>query len=282
MRGDIYVAGTGACRGQEVTVDTAIAEGLYDADEAMRTQLHAAAVASVAAPEMAVVAGRQALTQAARDASAVGVLFHLVDRHAGLDMWNSSTFIQRELGMHCWSAEIRVTCNSLMGLELACTYLAARPEAGAALVTAADTYPSDRIDRWRTTWGMVCVDLDGAVVLDTTRGWARLASVVTKIDPALEAELRGAERFGTGAEYIDLQARLNAFHRTIDGPELVRHKVETLQKVVADALQTAGVSIGQIDHVVVPHLGWAILRREFLQPLALRAEQTTWNPTVAA
>ena len=119
MRGDIYVAGTGACLGQEVTVDTAIAEGLYDADEAMRTQLHAAAVASVAAPEMAVVAGRQALTQAARDASAVGVLFHLVDRHAGLDMWNSSTFIQRELGMHCWSAEIRVTCNSLMGLESA-------------------------------------------------------------------------------------------------------------------------------------------------------------------
>ena len=31
MRGDIYVAGTGACLGQEVTVDTAIAEGLYDA-----------------------------------------------------------------------------------------------------------------------------------------------------------------------------------------------------------------------------------------------------------
>ena len=89
--------------------------------------------------------------------------------------------------------------------------------------------------------------------------------------------MRGAERFGTGAEYIDLQARLNAFHRTINGPELVQHKVETLQKVVADALQTAGVSISQIDHVVVPHLGWAILRREFLQPLALQAEQTTWN-----
>lgn len=282
--GDMYIVGTGASLPPSMPIDAAVSAGLYAPDEAERTQLLAVATANAtqSAPDFAVAAARAAILRAECDPEDIGVLLYAVLLHAGVDLWNAASYIQRALGVRdALIAEIRSACNgALVGVELACSFLRSRPNHPLALVTAADCWPPTVLDRWRATAGFVFGDGGAAVVLSRKPGFARVLSVVTTTDPTLEGLNRGRESFGAVAQrasHIDLRRRAREFGEVMPEEELWRRCDDGLRSAVEAATREAEVSLSEIDHIVFPFVGEQLMQFEYLRPLGLRIEETTWE-----
>lgn len=282
---DIYLAGTGAWFPEEVTVDTAIAEGRYTPEEAERSGQLALTVASSAqrSPDMAVDAARQALDRAGYQSEDVGLLLYAVLMHAGVDAWNSASYVQRQVaGDRCLVAEVRCASNGgLVGLELACSHLRARPDHRAAVVTAADLWPGPLFDRWRSDRGLVFGDGGSAFVVSRERGFARVLSMATTTDPSLEGLHRGDEDFGpfrhSAQNPIDLHRRAEEFLATMPKEELRRRQAAGLRAAVDQAIGEADISLDGVEAAVVPFFGRRLLQRLCLDTLKLGLHRTTWE-----
>lgn len=280
--GNMYVAGTGVCLPPEVGVTAAIRAGLYDQDEADKTGQLAATVAvdRQGGPDLAVAAAREALTMSGYRSEDVGSVFHGLVFHAGLDLWNAASFIQRELGMRrCLPVEVRSGCNAaLAGVQLACAFLAAHAEQPAALVTSAEVWPEPAIDRWRADSSRVFGDAGSALVVSRERGLARLLSIHTGTEPSLEALHRGNEPFSPVPSYpLDLTRRARAFQRTMPREEIIARRDAGMRAAVDQALADADATLDEVELVALPFVGRNQLEREFLGPLGLKLEQTAFD-----
>lgn len=284
---DLYVRATGATFGSEMTVETAIAEGRYDRRLAAESRQLAVRIADAdqGAPDLAAAAGRQALARSGHKPADIGLLLHVVTMHSGLDCWNSASYIQREVGIigsHCRIAEVRNLCDgALAALDLACSYLVTHPEQPAALLTAADCYPDPGIDRWRADSAAVYGDGGSALVLSREPGFARLVSLSNVTDPELEGLERGHESFGpfrhTAGNPVDMRRRASEFLATMSMDEVTWRSVTGSGAAIDQALADAGVTLSDVDHVVLPFASDEWLEREFFKPLALDRARTTWD-----
>ncbi|MFJ7779777.1 ketoacyl-ACP synthase III family protein [Streptomyces yangpuensis] len=284
---DIYLAGTGAWLPTgHVTARQAVADGDYSPEEAERSeQLHLiVAPPDASTPGMAAAAATQALRRAARTPGEVDVLLYSVLKHNGINVANPTSYVQREVGSAAaFAAEVRAGSNGgLAALELACDRLAARADANLALVTCADIWGPPHFDRWRADSGLVFGDGGSAVAVSTRGGFARLRSLVTTQDPELEGLHRGNDGFGdfrNGADHpIDLFQRAQAFLERMPKEELWKRGAVGLHAAVARATDEAGITLEAADHVVLPHFGSQLLRRQVLQPVGLSDfSRTTWE-----
>ncbi|MEV4636636.1 ketoacyl-ACP synthase III family protein [Actinoplanes sp. NPDC049548] len=281
---DIFVSGVGTYVPDIVTVETAIENGWYEAAEAEKTGLTGAAVAGdVSAPEMAVVATRQALERAGQDPSGVDLLLWADAYHSGPDGWVPHAYLQRELvGGQCLAAGIRQGCNGVFGaLELAAGYLLADTGRESALVVAADNLSSPQLDRWHALPGAIMGDAASALVLSRRPGFARLLSVTSTTIDRLEGLHRGNEPLyppgvTTGAR-LDFTARFIEFTQAggfgEDGALLF---VATMDEVVGRALEEAGIGLDGVKRVAFNNGGRAMVE-DRLKPLGVTPEQTTWE-----
>jgi 3-oxoacyl-[acyl-carrier-protein] synthase-3 len=283
----LYVAATGACRPAEVSAAEATGSGRYPPAEAQRSGQLAATVTrdGRGAPDLAVAAARQALRRSGYAPADATVLLHAVLFHAGLDVWNCAAYIQRELGMTdpgTFVSEVRNGCNGMGSVELAARYLLAEDDERVAVITAADCFPEPLIDRWNSTPGMVFGDGGAAVIVtkERSRAFARILSICSASDPALEALHRGDLRFGPGQFPIELRRRAKAF---LDGmsraeaEEVLARREKGLVGVVEAALADAGVKMADVEHVVYSFISRYNLGKELLDPLGIEIERTTWH-----
>jgi 3-oxoacyl-[acyl-carrier-protein] synthase-3 len=283
---DVYVAATGTCLPGEVTVADAIASGRYTQAEAERSGQLAATVAldGQGAPDLAVAAARQALERAGYEPSDVAVLLHAVLFHAGLDVWNSTAYIHRELGIsdaRTFISEVRNGCNGLGSVDLAARWLVAEGERRIAVITAADCFPDPFIDRWGSP-GIVFGDGGTAIVVtrDRRRAFARILSTYTITESALEPLHRGDDPFGPGQFPIDLSRRFKAF-RDRTGPKesgrVMGRREKGMIDVVQGAVADAGLTLADIDHFAYSFISRRQLAKELLEPLDLDIGRTTWE-----
>lgn len=283
---NLYVCGTGAWLPKPVAVATAVQDGRYPAESA---QLSAQTYVTVAtddhAPDMAVRAARQAVERSVRPAGDIAAVFHSVVLHAGLDVWNAASYLQRHVAArNAFVSEIRSGSNGgLVALETAAAYLLAHPHAPAALVTAADRWPEPYFDRWRSD-RIVYADGAAALVLSRQDGFAEILAMATHTDAELEGMHRGAERFGaygtgtgTGTA-INLDDRHRDFLAEVGRDEIWRRLDLGLRGACEQALTEAELTGADIDHVVLPHFGLWLTRRQILRPLGITdLTRTTWD-----
>ncbi|MER7269265.1 ketoacyl-ACP synthase III family protein [Micromonospora carbonacea] len=282
---DLYVSGTGAWLPKAVGVDGAVAQGRYPAESAERSAQLSVTVAEPDEhlPDMAVGAARQALVRAGSAAGDVAAVFHSVVLHAGLDVWNLGSYIQRSVARpDAFVAEIRSGSNGgLVAVETAAAYLRAHEETGVAVVSAGDRWPEPYFDRWKAD-RIVYADGAAAVTLSRTDGFARLVAMVTRTDPELEGMHRGADRLdgiGTGPlEPVDLDRRHRHFLGEIGREEIWRRLDAGIRSTCAQVLEEAGITGGEVDRFVVPHFGLWLTRRQILDPLGITdLGRTTWD-----
>ncbi|MFK0097473.1 hypothetical protein [Streptomyces sp. NPDC091040] len=104
--------------------------------------------AELAAPEMAVRAGRKALGRAGWDPERIGFLAHARVFHQGHEKWSYAHYIASELGLPDTALPfgIEALCTGgATGLLLAATQLVGDPALTGALVTTAERYcPASR------------------------------------------------------------------------------------------------------------------------------------------
>lgn len=134
------------------TVEYAVRAGLLNASAVGRQGVTALPVsADLAPPQMAVLAGRKALTRARWDSAKIGMLAHAWVYHQGHDKWSPAHYIANELHLPASALPfgIQAMCTGgATGLYLAATGLLADEETSAALVTTAEKYGAPVWDRW--------------------------------------------------------------------------------------------------------------------------------------
>ncbi|GGZ81741.1 ketoacyl-ACP synthase III family protein [Streptomyces echinoruber] len=280
----VYVAGNGTWLPQPLRVGDAAAQGLCRERDVARTDFVAATVSTdEPAPEMAARAARQALERSGLPAAAVHLLLYANVYYQGHDMWAPASYVQRAaLGNRCPAIEVRQMSNGGMAaLELAATHLAAATGPSAVLTVAADRFCLPGIDRWFSDPGSVFGDGGAALVLSNEDGYARLHSLVTVSDPALEAMHRGDDPFGpapfTVRRPLDLKACQRSFLSSAGMSEIVARSASGQREALERALDDAGVALDDVDWFVLPHFGRRRLTANYTAPYGIDLERTTWS-----
>ncbi|MEU5050244.1 ketoacyl-ACP synthase III family protein [Streptomyces sp. NPDC021096] len=279
---DIYVSASAAWLGRREDVRDAVAEGRYDAADAVRDDYLAIRVSDdVHPPDMAVAAARLAMERSAVPAGDVALLAHASVSFQGRDHWVPASYIQsRTVAGSATALDIRQSSNGgLAALDLAASWLAARPESRAALVTTADRYGLPEFDRYRSDSSLPRGDGATAVVLSrgaraATTAVARLLSTVLLGDSTHEGAYRGmrpwGESYGGRDVPVDLRARTWEYLATgATGEEVVATLTAGQQRALKQALSEAGVEADDVARFVFPNGRW--------WHRGLDPDRTTWE-----
>lgn len=234
-------------------------------------------------PEMAAAAGAVALESSGLSPDDIRLVLHASIYYQGHELWAPASYVHRRVvGTGCPAMEVRQVSNGGMAaVELAAAYLAGSAQPGAALVTTGDRFCPPGFDRWRSDPGTVYGDGGTALVLSRLGGFARFRSLVTVSAPELEGMHRGDGPFDRVPfevrPLVDLEACKKAFVAdTAVRARAIARTGERQQEVIDRALARAGVTLADIDTVVLPHLGRRRLQAGYLSRLGIPAERTTW------
>lgn len=274
----VYVAATGAYLPQLEPLPASLAQ---ERREALQ-QISAVTSPDLAGPQLAVRAAELALLRAETPPDDVGLHLHATMYDQGLEIWSASGYVAANLGLtDTCSFEVRQCSNGGMGaLQLAARQLTAGG-ARSALVTTGDRFSSQRLDRWTLDPGLVVGDAGGAVVLDRERGCARLVSLGWFADNGLEGVHRGHEPLAldraTARAPVDLGLRTKEFlQQGMPTAQMRRRLHEGQRRAVEAAFDESGWMLDDIDHVVAPNFGRALLNEQCLEPLGISEEKTLW------
>jgi 3-oxoacyl-[acyl-carrier-protein] synthase-3 len=280
---NVYVAGLGKYLPEQVyTAEQAVADGAYDADAAKKNGVRAVRVANddEAGPVMAAAAGRQAIERSGHRPDDIGLVLHAYVTHQGRDLWTPAHYVQAATVGSAASAaiEMRQGCNGAMAaLELAASWITARPHAPAALITSGDAFRLPYVDRWRSDDQTVFGDGACAMVLSTRGGFARLRATASRSEPSLEPIYRGQGPW-TIAPFEDRKP-VNLGGRP--GEWLMQHEdayddalelvAENFSKTLQQALDDAETSLDRVNwfvhaHVIRPIAEWGFYRKLNLDP----------------
>ncbi len=291
MRWDnVYIAGTGSyLPGTVETAEQAVAAGRYKESDREVRGFRAVRIAAEdePGPVLAARAGRQAVSRSGVDAGDVALLLHAYWGHQGKDAWSPASFVERHtVNSGAPAYEIRQGCNGgLSAFELAASYVAARPDASAALVTTGDAFHLPYLDRWRTDEQMVYGDGGGALLLSSNGGFARLLSTASVGDGELEKLERGRGPW-THAPFedgkrLDLGARKR--EHLIEGNEEFSFEeiLGRFQKgsaaAVSKALTDAGVELPAIKWCVHTTFPKPIAQNAVYGPLGFARDATSYD-----
>jgi 3-oxoacyl-[acyl-carrier-protein] synthase III len=281
---DIFLTGLGVHLPDIVSVESAVEQGLYEAEEASRTGLLGAAVAgAVPAPELALAATKQALARSGQDPAGLDLLLYVDVYHSGPDGWCPQSYLQRHaVGGDLLAAGLRQGCNGVFGaLELAASYLRAGPERGAALIAAADNLGSPLLDRWHCSPGFIMGDAGSAVILSRQPGFARLLSVNSVAIPELEEVHRGTEPLyppgATVGRPLDFGARQRQFATGGAPRDAGINMIKTQAELIATTLDEAGIELSDVTRVLFSHGSREVVEDRMMAPLGLPLSLSTWE-----
>lgn len=277
---DFYLASTAGYIPPVVPVSQAVASGWYEEERAAKDRLEGIAVEpELAPPDMAIRAGQLALRRSGLRAQEIDLLLHATFYRQGPEFWTPASYIERfAVGNSVPAIEIMQACSGgFAALDLAMGYLRA-PGRTAAMITTADRYVGD-FDRWRADTGVIFGDGGAAVVLSKRAGFARIRSLVARSEPRLEELHRGDLPVAPAGERrgpIDVRSRKKAFLERVGLEKSLEWFHAQLTAAVDEALREAGTELDGVATVALPHLGYELIEREYLVPLGLSVERTTW------
>jgi len=280
-----YIRGLGVYLPETVTVERAVAEGWYPAEDVDVHELGGAAVAGeTPAPEMALRAAQTSLKQSGYDPTDIDLLLYAAAWHQGPEGWIAHAYLQHYLlGGVKHATEIRQGCNGMFtALALGATYLRAWPDRRGAMLVAADNYGTPLLDRWRTNLGFILGDAATAVVLSSESGFAELLSVCAITVPEAEEVHRGGEPLFppgiTVGKELDFGARL-FYHIAEQTPvvAVLAQAQDTMMAVAEQALTEAGIAIGDVTRVAFMNYSREVVEQRCMVPLGLPMSCSTWD-----
>ncbi|ASW54284.1 hypothetical protein CIK06_08905 [Plantactinospora sp. KBS50] len=251
----------------------AVAEGRYDAGF---REAHGYLSVSVIQDErsvldLAVDAGRAALSRAGVPADTVRLVVHVSCETHGPDDFPPASYVQgRTVGTSALAVEVRQACNgTLAALELGAAYLSAGPTPASALITTSDRDQADT-DRYRAGQGELAGDGATAVVLSRGAGVARLLSTAVLGDGRFlgVGAADPADHPSRAAFLAEQRRRLRPMLESMSAHE--RGSVET-------ALADAGLASADVDRWVFANVGQFLVDREFRKRFGIADSMTTWD-----
>ena len=274
---DVWIAGTGAYAGERFPVATAVTQGRVEEHLAEGVGAVSVAQSNLAPPEMAVIAGREAVGTAARTgtvASTDTTFIHSYTNFQGIEFWPTECWLAGQLlGEKLTTLPTSICAGSngsLACLSAAADLLKAHADVPSVLITAADRFPAPW-DRWHLSPGMFFGDGAAAAVLTRGNGKYKLDSLATRTDTALEGLARGAENFAISSplEKPNSARRTREFlsQQRMSLRQVRSRSADGVREVTYQALSEAGVTIEQIDWCITPFVGKTLHEQGFMEPL---------------
>lgn len=279
----LYVSSTGAWFPPRLTSAEAIAAGDYDRSTWERTEIESVCVAEEPGADLAIRAGRLALSRSTHAVEDVTLLLYATANYQGIDAWNVASYVQRgTVTDRAFAVELRQLSNGGMAaMELAAAHLMCGEPGRAALLATGDRFALPGFDRWRADPGLVWGDGGTALVLSRDPGPVRVLSIASVTDPELEGLHRGDAPFrpAPAAEDmpVDISRRQRDFFARMPTDEVKQRLTRGFAAAVENTLADAGVSMDQIARVVAPHFGRQLLEWRCLAPLKVDISSTTWS-----
>ncbi|MGW0455867.1 ketoacyl-ACP synthase III family protein [Gordonia sputi] len=256
-------------------------EALDDPSQAAGIRGVHVADANVIAPDLAVIAARQALDHAGVTATQVEVTLHSWTYSQGHDFWSPAHYIARELGISTGLITgVQQMCNGgAAALDIALAYLQSN-SARYALLTTSDVFRGPLFDRWRSDSLIVYGDGGTAVVLgvddEEQPDQLYIRSHVEVPMPFAEALHRDVERVGTAqATAVDVRQTKRAFMDRYDGDfrqDMSDATAEAVKQVIGTS---ASVDCDRITYTALPRLGLPITKNTYTPAVS-------WCATVEA
>jgi 3-oxoacyl-[acyl-carrier-protein] synthase-3 len=273
--------------GERISVDQAVAEGLYNEYSVQYgTGLTAAYIAGdVPALEMAVSAARQALDRSKNDLGAIEYHVHCSATPQGPIGYYAPGFVLRELGLDgVASVDVRHHSNGMLAaFEVAVGQLTGAAAAESALVTASENFTTPLVDRWQGFGtGFTASDGASAVLLSREGGFAALRSVNSGTLPVLEQWHRGQESLlpyrGETAQQSDTYALLSYFNENVLPLDRCMELIRDFEMgIVHRSLVDAGINAGDLAWVVTANSDARMIDQMKMQPLGLPMSRSSWD-----
>jgi 3-oxoacyl-[acyl-carrier-protein] synthase III len=259
------------------TVADALAAGRVDAETAQRLGYHEVTESlDHAAPEMAVLAARSALSDAGWHPADVGFVAHAWTYHQGHDFWSPANYVAHHMGATtALAVGVQQMCNGgAAALEVALTRMVADPTLSRCAVTTADRFPAPAFDRWCGDYELAYGDAGTALLLDRSAGRYRVLSVVTVVRSEFENMHRGDDAFSPAARtlpQVDIRRTKRAFVASGAEPRFAATLVDAVVEAVGAALAEAGLDPDdrRVRFLTMPRLGAGTLA-EFFDPAVRR------------
>ncbi|GAA3566948.1 ketoacyl-ACP synthase III family protein [Nonomuraea rosea] len=285
---DVFIRGLGVYLPDSVSIDWAVAQGLFPADQVGVQGWTGAAIAGdVPAPEMGLQAAQHALKRGGWQADDVDLLLYANSWHQGPDGWQPQYHLQRHLlGGRPLSVQLQHGCNGMFSaFELGASYLLADEQRRAALLVSSDNWGTPMINRWHPGPGLMMGDAACAVLLTREPGFARLLSVCSITVPEAEEVHRAGEpMFPPGVTVgraMDLHARSQRFREQImagqGDPAALLKVQQTMLLSVEQSLAEAGITAADVTRVAFMNMSQEAINDRGTAALGLRPEQTTWD-----
>ncbi|OIJ65798.1 ketoacyl-ACP synthase III family protein [Streptomyces mangrovisoli] len=250
-----------------------VADGLLDPDDPASAGVVEVPVShDTSAPDMAVLAGRKALSQTGVEAADIGLLLHGWIYHQGHDFWSPAHYVADNLGATAAVPfGVQQMCHAgAMALHTAAVQLCADPSLGTALVTTADRFASQGFDRWRGDYQVAYGDGATAAVLDRSGHGLRLVAHAVRAAPEMESMYRGDDAFSPAplahSRPIDIRRTKRAFLEAGGMDRFAKTGPEAVRDVLLRALQESGLAPDdpRIRCVALPRLGPKVLELMYL------------------
>lgn len=258
---------------QRDTAARALAEGRVGAEDAERLGYDEVACSpDDSAPEMAVIAGREALKAAGWDGGALDLVAHAWTYHQGHDFWSPAGYVARYLGApRALAVGIQQMCNGgAAALEVALSRMAADPAVSRCAVTTGDRFPAPVFDRWTGDYEVAYGDSGTALLLDRDEGPYEVLSVASVSRSEFEDMHRGDDDFSDAARprpTVDVRRTKRAFVASGAEPRFAAALIDAIAEAVGTALRDAGLTPDDpsVKVLALPRLGVGTLA-EFFDP----------------
>ncbi|MBX7550443.1 3-oxoacyl-ACP synthase [Streptomyces sp. tea 10] len=239
---------------------------------------------NIAAPEMAVLAAREALEAAGTGAGRLDALCHAWMYYQGHDLWSPAHYIAHEIRAHrAVPFGIQQVCNGgAAAVELMAAYLATPDVSGLGrskwgMVTTADRFIEPGFARWTSDYGVAYGDGSTAVLLRSPAGPGdrlRLLAAATVAAPELESMHRGADPFApaprTHREKVDMRATKRAYLHERGDQRFSEVNERSIHAVTDTVLRDAGVGPHdpRLRYAVLPRFGMKLLNENWIPVLS--------------
>jgi len=253
------------------TVGEAVRSGRIDADAAEKDGYKALTVSDDrSAPEMAVLAARDALADSGVPADRVDLVVHAWLYHQGHDFWSPAHYVAAGAGAaHATALGVQQMCNGgAAAVEVAVARMLADPDVRNAVVTTADRFCPPGFDRWRD-YAVAYGDGATALVLDRSDGPYEVLAVSTASAPDLEVMHRGSDPFSRAprehGDPVDVRRTKKVFMSGGGGPRFAAAAGAAVRSAIGGALTDAGIASDDpaVRYLALPRLGRGLLEQAY-------------------
>ena len=283
---DLYVAGVGGYLPERIeTAEQPIADGRYTEKKQSLNGFRSVHVAAPheTGPTMAAEAGRRAVARSGHGHDEFGLVLHSYIGHQGLDFWTPASFVQREtVGGTGPAFEIKQGCNGMLAaFEVAASYVTARPDVTAALITGGDAFRMPYIDRWGSDEQNVDGDGAAALVLSGRGGFARVLSTYSHADPSLEPMGRSGASWTdapfSGGAPVGVSERKSDYllAEDMDFDDAIEKISASVQLSMKQALHDAAADLSDVRFFLHQNLALSIVTHGLYGLLGVDRERTT-------